>query len=307
MESREENLSLNISSSDYEYHSPTQYRTAALPKLSIPSPFQSEESSTDFETGSGSETPLTPGTPLSPLGAEFSFLGVSSQTSDAGEFATPRPRKRRYSKRRALNLKKSLFGTTIESPPPRSSKRAKISRPTSDLFSTSNSHLFKRVGQKSLIASTEMAVLSFNDGSLAYAALLNELGVTVSHNTLQFLARRDNLRNLQRKRRIVETHKRRRRQMATQITAAESSRRRRDKGAVYQSDRFGSEGPLSDYDSDTECEVCNDRNCSLPSKRKKDNWLACHKCETWFHWSCAGIKSKKGIPKYYFCTNCQSD
>ena len=109
----------------------------------------------------------------------------------------------------------------------------------------------KRVGQKSLIASTAMAVLSFNDGSLAYAELLKELGMDVSFNTLQFLSQRDGLRNLKRKRRILETLKRRRRQMATQITSAESSRRRRDKGAVYQSEHFRSELPNSDEDSDT--------------------------------------------------------
>ena len=165
----------------------------------------------------------------------------------------------------------------------------------------------KRVGQKSLIASTAMAVLSYNDGSLAYAALLKELGMNVSHNTLEFLARRDRRRNLQRKRRILETHKRRRRQMTTQITAAESSRRRRDKGAVYESERFGSEVPIFDEDSDTECAACHLRNCPLPPKRKQENWLACHNCETWFHWSCAGIKSKKTVPEYYFCSNCKNN
>ena len=165
----------------------------------------------------------------------------------------------------------------------------------------------KRVGQKSLIASTAMAVLSFNDGSLAYATLLKELGINVSHKTLEFLARRDNLRNLRRKRRILETHKRRRRQMASQITAAEAPRRRQDKGAVYQSQRFGSEVPMSDEDSDTECAACNQRNCSLPPKRKQENWLACHNCEIWFHWSCAGIKSKKSVPDYYFCPDCKTN
>ena len=146
----------------------------------------------------------------------------------------------------------------------------------------------KRVGQKSLIASTAMAVLSFNDGSLAYAALLKELGMEVSHRTLAFLSRRDRLRNLKRKRRILETHKRRRRQMTTQITSAESSRRRRDKGAVYQSMCFGSELPNSSEDSATECAACRERNCPLPPRRKKEEWLACHTCERWYHWSCAG-------------------
>ena len=165
----------------------------------------------------------------------------------------------------------------------------------------------KRVGQKSLIASTAMAVLSFNDGSLAYAALLKELGMDVSHNTLEFLARRDNLRNLRRKRRILETYKRRRRQMASQMTTAEASRRRRNKGAIYQSELFGSEIPISDEDSDTECAVCKQRNCPLPPKRKQENWLACHNCDIWIHWSCAGIKSKRSVPDYYFCTNCKTN
>ena len=165
----------------------------------------------------------------------------------------------------------------------------------------------KRLGQKSLIASTAMAVLSFNEGSLAYAALLKELGMDVSHNTLEFLARRDRGRNLRRKRRILETHKRRRRQMASQITTAEASRKRRNKGAVYQPEHFGSELPPSDEDSETECAACYQRNCPLPPKRKKENWLACHTCEVWFHWSCAGIKSKKVLPEYYFCDKCKSN
>ena len=129
----------------------------------------------------------------------------------------------------------------------------------------------------------------------------------VSYNTLEFLSQRDRLRNLKRKRRILETHKRRRRQMATQITSAESSRKRRDKGAVYQSERFGSELPNSDEDSDTECGACHERDCPLPPSRKKEEWLACHNCEAWYHWSCAGIKSKKKLPQYYFCSNCKNN
>ena len=78
-----ENFLLQIALSDDEYESSPQFRSGALPKLTIPSPFQSEESSQDVESDSGAETPSTPGTPvtpLSPLGTEFSFLGVSSQT-----------------------------------------------------------------------------------------------------------------------------------------------------------------------------------------------------------------------------------
>ena len=57
--------------------------------------------------------------------------------------------------------------------------------------------------------------------------------------------------------------------MATQITSAESSRKRRDKGAVYQSERFGSELPNSDEDSDTECAACHEIVPSLQGGRKK--------------------------------------
>ena len=164
----------------------------------------------------------------------------------------------------------------------------------------------KRVGQKSLIASTAMAVLSYNDGSLAYAAILKELGMDVSHNTLVFLSRRDKLRNMKRKRRIVETLKRRRRQMESQITSAESSRKRRNKRAVYESEKFGSELPNSDEDSESECTACHQRNCPLPPRRKKEEWVACHTCDCWYHWSCAGIKSRKKLPEYYFCCNCEN-
>ena len=111
----------------------------------------------------------------------------------------------------------------------------------------------KRVGQKSLVPNTAMAFLSYNDGSLAYATLLKELGMDVSYNTLEFPSRRDKIRDIKRKRRIVETHKRRRRQMATQITSAKSSRKRRDKEAAYQTERFGSEVPNCDEESVIDC------------------------------------------------------
>ena len=92
-----------------------------------------------------------------------------------------------------------------------------------------NSPKSKHVGQKSLSASTALAVLSFNDGSMAYSKVMHELGLIPSHHTLQFFSRRDRTRNLMRSRRIKETQKHRRRQMKTQTQVAESSRRRRDK------------------------------------------------------------------------------
>ena len=139
MATRGETLSLQLSSSEDESHFLPQYRAGALPKLKIPSPFQSEESSLDLDTGSGGETPSTPGTPstpLSPIGSEFSYLAVSSQTSEGGDFATPRPRKKRFSKRRVHNLHRvPIFGQTTDSSPSVSAKRTKISRPPSEIFS----------------------------------------------------------------------------------------------------------------------------------------------------------------------------
>ena len=83
-----------------------------------------------------------------------------------------------------------------------------------------NSPKSKHVGQKSLPASTALAVLSFNDGSLSYSRVMEELGLTNSLHTLTYLSKRDRVRNLLRARRVKETHKRRRRQMTTQSQAA---------------------------------------------------------------------------------------
>ena len=140
MASQEESFQLHFDTSDDESQSTPQYRTSVLPKLIIASPFHSEESSLDLESGSGSETPLTPATPstpLSPLGSEFNFLAVSSQTSEPAEFATPRTRKKRLTKRRALNFKRgALFGITRDTSPSKSAKRTKLTRPQSELFSS---------------------------------------------------------------------------------------------------------------------------------------------------------------------------
>ena len=70
--------------------------------------------------------------------------------------------------------------------------------------------------------------------------------------------------------------------MATQITSVESSRKRSDKGAVYQSKCSGSELPNSNEDTVTECGACHER-LSPPSNEEKEEWLACHNCETWYH------------------------
>ena len=168
-----------------------------------------------------------------------------------------------------------------------------------------NSPKSKHVGQKSLAASTALAVLSFNDGSLSYSRVMEELGLTISHHTLMYLSKRDRIRNLGRARRVKETHKRRRRQMTVQTQVAESSRRRRDK-KVYASSQFGSEMIASSDESDTVCDSCKARHCPLVAKSKKDNWISCEACDNWFHWACAGIKSKRAVPESFFCSRCSN-
>ena len=168
-----------------------------------------------------------------------------------------------------------------------------------------NSPKSKHVGQTSLSASTALAVLSFNDGSLSYSRVMEELGLTLSHHTLQHLSRRDHSRNLLRARRVHETHKRRRCQMTAQSLVAESSRRRRDK-RVYKSAQFGSEMLPSSDESDTLCDTCGARHCALVSKSTKDNWISCESCDKWFHWACAGFRSRKSLPEDNFCNKCSN-
>ena len=169
-----------------------------------------------------------------------------------------------------------------------------------------NSPKSKHVGQKSLSAYTALAVLSFNDGSMACSRVMHQLGLIPSHHTLQFLSRRDSARNQMRSRRVKETQKRRRRQMATHTQAAESSRRRRDK-RVYASAKYGSELQQlenSSEESDTLCDTCGARQCPLISKRKRNDWIQCESCEKWLHWACAGFRTQKSIPEDFFCSMC---
>ena len=163
----------------------------------------------------------------------------------------------------------------------------------------------KRVGHKSLIASTGLAVLSFNEGSLSYSVIIQELGLVASYKSLKYLATRDHLRNKSRFRRCRETHKRSRRQIVAQTKLAESSRKRRDK-AIYSSNKFGSEMPSNGDDSDTPCAKCNQRDCPIRSTRKKQPWVCCHNCEVWYHQLCVCIKYARQLPVDYFCNNCQS-
>ena len=92
MESSPELFSLEFSSSDQEFEErQSRFQIADFPSLKIPSPFQSDSSECETPTSpanyvfSRPETPTTPTTPLSSrgsLGGEFSYINVSSPTSD---------------------------------------------------------------------------------------------------------------------------------------------------------------------------------------------------------------------------------
>ena len=92
------------------------FRSAELPILSYPSPFHSEDSSSDSETPYEPEglsqlstppTPATLATPSTALGTSFSLIGLSSQTSEEDLFATPsKPKRKKYTRKPKYNFRK---------------------------------------------------------------------------------------------------------------------------------------------------------------------------------------------------------
>ena len=99
----------------------------------------------------------------------------------------------------------------------------------------------KKVGQKSMQASAALAVLSFNDGSLSYSTVLDELGIPLCHSSLQHLSDRDKIRYKKRMLRVSAPHKKRRRELAALAVSLNSSRKRKNKDASYNSGMFGVE------------------------------------------------------------------
>ena len=102
----------------------------------------------------------------------------------------------------------------------------------------------KYVGQKSIEASTALAVSTFNEGEMVLASVLNAMSISPSYSTLLHLSRRDHARNHKRDRAILESQKRRRRQLQTRSIAAESSRKRPTKtgsASTYKTGKFGTE------------------------------------------------------------------
>ena len=177
----------------------------------------------------------------------------------------------------------------------------------------------KHVGQKSLQASASIAVCTFNEGSMMLAAILADMDVQCNRRTLTHFVSMDKERNRCKVKAVTDTQKRRRRLLKSQFISAESSRRKREKGAstTYKSGCFGTELPPvvaekeqsyqdvdNTEDSDTVCEECKLRNCPVGRKRKKDDWLACEFCERWFHAKCVDISIKDLHGDPYICVEC---
>ena len=173
-----------------------------------------------------------------------------------------------------------------------------------------NSPKSKHVGQKSIEASTALAVCTFNDGELALASVLDAMSIVPSYNTLLHLTRRDQTRNSNRDRAILETQKRRRRQLTARAITAASSRKRRAKttpASSYKTGKFGTEmEPEEDSgdDSDTTCHTCKKRVCPIGRNRRIDEWVGCDTCECWFHCKCARVSSKTLGDNPYICEAC---
>ena len=127
------------SNSDEDIPEPIEsFRSADLPIISNPSPYDSDYSSSsdseDPESLSGPSTPTTPASPATSLGAAFSSVGLSSQTSDDLSFTTPKPKRKRLVKRKIYPFKKGVtpfFQRSSKSP---GRETVKVVRPTSSLY-----------------------------------------------------------------------------------------------------------------------------------------------------------------------------
>ena len=92
------------SHSDEDIPEPIEsFRSVDLPIISNPSPYDSSDSSSgESEYTESPSTPSTPTTPASPstsLGAAFSYVGLSSQTSEDPSFSTPKPKRKELFKK----------------------------------------------------------------------------------------------------------------------------------------------------------------------------------------------------------------
>ena len=125
--------------SDEDIPEPTEsFRSADLPIISNPTPYDSDtSSSSESEYPESSTIPSTPTTPASPatsLGAAFSYVGLSSQTSDDQLFHTPQPKRKRLVKRKQYHYKKGVSPNVQHSSISPGSERVEVIRPTSSLY-----------------------------------------------------------------------------------------------------------------------------------------------------------------------------
>ena len=139
---------------------------------------------------------------------------------------------------------------------------------------------------------------------------LRKKSIVPSYNTLLHLTRRDQTRNSNRERAILETQKRCRRQLTARAITAASSRKRRAKttsASSYKSGKFGTEmepEESSGNESDATYQMCKNRVCPIGRKRRIDEWVGCDICECWFHSKCAGVSSKTLGENPYICEAC---
>ena len=146
MKSSPELFSLEFSSSDQEFEErKSRVDIADLPSLNTPSPFQSDSSGCETPTSPASyvfsrpETPTTSTTPLSSRsshGGEFSYINISSHTSDGASGSSKTPRRKKYLKRRSYPFKKEQprqqAFNIVEST---HSKKQKVECPKTPMFS----------------------------------------------------------------------------------------------------------------------------------------------------------------------------
>ena len=173
-----------------------------------------------------------------------------------------------------------------------------------------NSPKGKYAGQRSMLSSTPLAVRTFNEGSLSFAAVLNEYGISPSYSSLFHFAEMDRYRNSAKERAILATIKRRRRYLTVRASAAETSRKLREKAASkYSSGKFGAEvreEDSSDEDDDEVCAICEMKGCPIGRRRKVDEWIGSDVCGRWFHGRCVGIKKTADWTEVdYFCKDCE--
>ena len=99
-----------VSFSDEDIPEPTEsFRSADLPIISKPTTYDSDTlSSSESEYPESSTirtTPTNPASPATSLGAAFSYVGLSSQTSNDQLFHTPQPKRKRLVKRKQYHYK----------------------------------------------------------------------------------------------------------------------------------------------------------------------------------------------------------